>query len=231
MMTTIPLFKNFSLDTNLAGKSVAFYPFVGLLLGVLIWILSIPTDYLFPTTLASILLFTIYTLSYGALHTDGLADTLDALLSWKKPEDAAEILKDPHIGAQGAVYVMLFMILKVSAFTQVPPFFFIAIPMLSRFGCAIAIKQFPYMKSGKMAKSQHSQFSKKDFWFASISIALIFPFTGLLGLPLLLIAALMPLFIGKKLEKRLLGLNGDSYGYIIEISELILLLLSVILLK
>lgn len=227
MMTNIPLFHSFSLKTNLSGKSVAFYPLIGLILGLMIWGTSIPLSYLFPENLLPFLLFGIYTLSYGALHTDGLADTLDALLSYKKPEEAAKILKDPHIGAQGAVYLIIFILIKAVTFAEVSPFDFVAIPMLSRFGVLIGMYRFPYIKTGTMARSQHKQFTKKDLIFASFTLLLIFPFMQLRGLFLLPISILVTYICAKWISKRLTGLNGDSYGFIIEMNELVLLLVTV----
>lgn len=230
-MTNIPLFHSFSLKTDLSGKSVAFYPLIGLLLGLLVWGISIPLSCLFPESLLPFLLFGIYTLSYGALHTDGLADTLDALLSYKEPEEAAKILKDPHLGAQGAVYLTIFILIKAVTFAEVSPFDFVAIPMLSRFGVLIGMYYFPYIRSGAMARSQHKQFTKRDFLFASATLLLIFPFTELRGLFMLPLSIAVTLICAKWITKRLTGLNGDSYGFIIEINELVLLLLTVMALR
>ncbi len=228
MLTAIPLFNNFSRRTDLAGKSVAFYPLVGLLLGLLLWLISVPLEMIFPDTLSPFLLFAIYMLSYGALHTDGLADITDALLSWKKPEEAVEILKDPHIGAQGAVYVMLFVLIKAVIFSHVDIIDFVVIPMVARFGIVFAMFHFPYISSGQMARSQHSQLSKKNFIGAVLSLLFIVPVCGFMAIPFVLITLLSTLYMGKRISARLTGLNGDSYGFIVEINELILLLLCTI---
>jgi len=225
MMTAIPLFNKFSDRKDLAGKSVAFYPLVGLVLGLMIWVISIPIEMIFPETVAPYILFVLYTLSYGALHTDGLADILDALLSYKPADEAIKILKDPNIGAQGAVYLFLFLILKAVLFSTVSLFHFIAIPLLSRFAIVIAMKQFSYLSSGSMAKSQTAQLTKTDVIIAASSVLFIFPFAGLNALFMIPLAILTPLVVGKVITKRLGGLNGDSYGTVVEITELVLLLL------
>ncbi len=230
-MTNIPLFHSFSLQTDLSGKSAVFYPLVGLLLGLILWAVSIPLGLVFPEKLLPYLLFGIYTLSYGALHTDGFADTTDALLSYKGPEEAAKILKDPNIGAQGAVYLVIFILIKAVSFAQVSVWDFIAIPMLARYGIVIAIFRFPYLKWGNMGRSQHEQFTKKDFIVSSLSLFLILPFTGFNAFILLPAALILPLIMGKWITGRLSGLNGDSYGFITETSELLLLLLTTVALQ
>ncbi len=225
MMTAIPLFHSFSDRRDLAGKSVAFYPLVGLLLGLLIWVISFPIEMIFPETVTPFILFVLYTLSYGALHTDGLADILDALLSYKPADEAIQILKDPNIGAQGAVYLFLFLILKAVLFSTISMFHFIAIPLLSRYAIVFAMNKFNYLSSGSMAKSQTSQLTKKDSIIAMCSILLVIPFVGLNAIFMIPLAILTSLLVGKVITKRLGGLNGDSYGTIVEITELILLLL------
>ncbi len=225
MMTAIPLFTKFSDRRDLAGKTVAFYPLIGLILGLLIWAISFPLEMLFPETVTPYILFVIYTLSYGALHTDGLADTLDALLSYKPAEEAIKILKDPNIGAQGAVYLFLILILKAVLFSSISVFHFVAIPLLSRFAIVFAMKQFTYLSSGSMGKSQTSQLTQTDIIIAACTVLLVIPFVGLNALFMIPLAILTPLLVGKVITKRLGGVNGDSYGAIAELTELVLLLL------
>lgn len=230
MLTAIPVFKSFEFGTN-AGRSVAFYPLVGLLLGLIMWGLSVPVNYLLPETISSIALFAIYTLMYGALHTDGFIDTVDALISYKSPEEMVQIMKDPHVGAQGSVYLILFMLMKAALFTAVDPCTFVVVPLLSRYSAVMAMSHFPYLSSGSMARVQNEFLHKKHLIIASITLLISVAFLGMNTLFLLPIAILWPLAVGSKLNKKLGGLNGDTYGFLIETCELLLLLTLVILFK
>jgi adenosylcobinamide-GDP ribazoletransferase len=59
------------------GASLAWYPPVGLLLGLLLSGSAVALARL-PPLLAAALVLTLWVLSTGALHLDGLADTADA---------------------------------------------------------------------------------------------------------------------------------------------------------
>ncbi|KOX66360.1 cobalamin synthase, partial [Pseudomonas psychrophila] len=61
------------------GRSLLFYPLVGLLFGLLLWGLNaLLTDA--PLMLHAALLLTAWVLLSGGLHLDGLADSADAWL-------------------------------------------------------------------------------------------------------------------------------------------------------
>src|SRR5215831_21347953 len=59
------------------GLSLLWYPAVGLLLGVLLWIAATLVRPISPA-LAAALILTLWVACTGALHLDGLADTADA---------------------------------------------------------------------------------------------------------------------------------------------------------
>lgn len=77
------------------GRSLLFYPVVGLLFGVLLWAF----DSLLaasPLLLHAALLLTLWVLLSGALHLDGLADSADAWLGgFGDRERTLTIMKDP----------------------------------------------------------------------------------------------------------------------------------------
>ncbi|HCS46271.1 MAG TPA: adenosylcobinamide-GDP ribazoletransferase, partial [Pseudomonas sp.] len=80
------------------GRSLLFYPLVGLLFGVILWTLNgllLGT----PLLLHAALLLTVWVLLSGALHLDGLADSADAWLGgFGDRERTLTIMKDPRSG-------------------------------------------------------------------------------------------------------------------------------------
>ena len=60
----------------------------------------------------------LLTLCTGALHLDGLADSVDGLYGGRTPERRLEIMKDPRIGAMGAVALIFAVLLKIFALAR-----------------------------------------------------------------------------------------------------------------
>ena len=55
----------------------------------------------------------------GGIHLDGLCDTCDALCSFGDREKRLAILKDPHGGAFGPLWLMAFLLAEVGCFAQI----------------------------------------------------------------------------------------------------------------
>ena len=94
------------------GWAPAYFPLVGLVLGVLLaglhrllWPLGSLADAAF--VVAASLLLT------GALHEDGLADTSDALGGAWDRERVLEILKDSRVGTFGACALLVSIVVRV----------------------------------------------------------------------------------------------------------------------
>ena len=104
---------------QLAG-AVRYLPVVGLIVGAsgaaTLWLAA----HVLPTPLPAILATVVTVLMTGALHEDGLADTCDGLGGGATRERALEIMKDPRIGAFGAIALILVLLLKISALSVMP---------------------------------------------------------------------------------------------------------------
>jgi adenosylcobinamide-GDP ribazoletransferase len=99
---------------QLAG-AIRYLPLVGLIIGAsgaaTLWLAA----QALPAPLPAILATIVTVLMTGAIHEDGLADTCDGLGGGATRERALEIMKDPRIGAFGAIALILSLLLKISA--------------------------------------------------------------------------------------------------------------------
>jgi adenosylcobinamide-GDP ribazoletransferase len=99
---------------QLAG-AIRYFPVVGLIVGAsgaaTLWLAA----QVLPAPLPAILATVVTVLMTGAIHEDGLADTCDGLGGGATRERALEIMKDPRIGAFGAIALILSLLLKISA--------------------------------------------------------------------------------------------------------------------
>ncbi|MCF6309467.1 MAG: adenosylcobinamide-GDP ribazoletransferase [Sulfurimonas sp.] len=220
MLTSIPFFKVHDFYKGINGYAVMFYPLVGFILGVILWaIYSFLAPYISSVHLG-ILIFGLLVLLTGALHLDGFSDTIDGLYVSK--ERALEVMKDPHTGGMGMIITVTFLILKASSLAYLEALYLLPIIlMLSRLNAALAIYLYPYINPNGMATLAKQEFTKSQLFIALIySVILIL----LSGAFMLLVSSLLVLFVVKLFfMKRYRGFSGDIYGFMIEVTELILL--------
>jgi len=219
MLTSIPFFRVHNFFEGINGYAVMFYPLVGFLLGSLLFAVHTLLEPFFPSMHLSIIIFTLSVLFTGALHLDGVADTFDALFVPK--ERAEEVMKDPHIGAMGMLFSITFLILKASTFVALEAFYILPfVMMLSRFNASLAIYFFRYMRENGMSSLAKKEFTKKHLIIASL---FVFSLSLFFNLYLLALSLLILLTFKLWAYRRFGGFSGDLYGFMIELSELILL--------
>lgn len=95
-------------------------PLVGIIIGGVEWLW-----YWFCTVYHAAALFyagiaaLIPLLISGGIHLDGLCDTCDALCSYGERKKKLQILKDPHIGAFGIIWLAAFLLAETVCFAQI----------------------------------------------------------------------------------------------------------------
>ena len=97
-------------------------PAVGMLLGVilaaLLWLLREAGA---PGAVAAALTVTAGALFTRGMHLDGLADTMDALGSYRRGNRALEIMKKSDIGPFGVAAIVLALLTQASAISGIAP--------------------------------------------------------------------------------------------------------------
>ena len=147
MLSIIPFFKVHDFFKGINGYSAMFYPLVGFILGSILW----ATHSLLQDNLASnhlsVLIFALWVLITGALHLDGLSDTIDGLFVSK--ERALEVMKDSHVGGMGMTFTVVFLLLKLSSLIHLEAYYLLPIIlMFSRLNAVMAIYFYNYISSG-----------------------------------------------------------------------------------
>ncbi len=219
MMSIIPFFKVHNFFKGINGYSVMLYPLVGFILGTFLFLTHYTLQDYIPSTHLSVIIFTLWVVITGAIHLDGLSDTIDGLFVSK--EKSLEVMKDSHVGGMGMIFTLVFLLLKLSSVIYFEAFYLLPIIlMLSRLNASLAIYFYQYISSGVGALLKE-EFQAKHLLVALIfSLALSFAFSFLGGF---LLSLLVLLIAAKFFTTRLGGLNGDMYGFIIELTELVLL--------
>ncbi|SCL37799.1 cobalamin-5'-phosphate synthase [Micromonospora rhizosphaerae] len=115
--TTLPV-RAGRVDRDAASVAMALAPAVGALLGaVLAGALLLLTQIAPPLVAAAVTVGLAALLTRG-LHLDGLADTVDALGSYRRGAAALEIMKKPDVGPFGVVALVLVLLLQAAALAE-----------------------------------------------------------------------------------------------------------------
>src|SRR5215210_1092779 len=85
------------------GRSLGWFPAVGLLLGGLLAAADALLSMVLPRGLVDVVLLVLLALLTGGLHLDGYMDTCDGLFSLRAPADRLAIFRDSRVGSFGVV--------------------------------------------------------------------------------------------------------------------------------
>ena len=230
-LTILPVPGAGSRDRSLA-PSLAFFPAVGLLLGLVLWALDLAfDDVLGPSLTGAILVVGLVVMTRG-LHLEGLMDSCDGLLGGHTRERRLEIMKDSHAGAFAVIGGISAMLLKWAAIASLPApgraWGLLLFPALSRWAMVVGVVAFPYArKQGLGAVFQGGSRTPILLSGGSLALSAALFLGGPGGVALFGLATLLALSIGKGFSALLGGLTGDTYGAINEIVESAILITAV----
>ena len=134
-------------DRATVAIAMGIAPLVGAILGaILAGILSCLTAAGAPHPVAAGLTVAAAALLTRGLHLDGLADTVDALGSYRRGTEALAVMKRPDIGPFGVVAVVLAVLIQAAALAVLPPAAVVAgwaagrlaVPVACRYGIPAA---------------------------------------------------------------------------------------------
>jgi adenosylcobinamide-GDP ribazoletransferase len=229
-LTIIPLPFNVRCDKEDLGRSTALFPLAGLTIGALLaglnWLLS---PWL-ARPLCDALLITVLAAVTGGLHLDGLADVCDGLAARGGRERFLAVMKDSHVGAVGAVGLVLGLLLKWQALVAVPHEYkwqaLLLFPALARFGQVLTLTGARHARKDGLGAAFVQGAATVPLVVALVTIvAVCFGVSGAAGL--IPLAAVCLLTVAGRLffQRRLGGLTGDTVGCISELNEILALII------
>ncbi len=210
------------------GRSLLFYPLVGLLFGAILWAMNwllLGT----PTLLHAALLLSVWVLLSGGLHLDGLADSADAWLGgFGDRERTLTIMKDPRSGPIAVVTLVLVLLLKFSALLalieQPYSLALIIVPLIGRSALLGLFLTTPYVRAGGLgqALADHLPRSAGKQVLAVSALACVL-IAGVSGVLALVLAVLGFVWLRQVMLRRLGGTTGDTAGAMLELLEVAVL--------
>jgi len=114
-LTIIKIPKKFLIfKVDKSSELLSFFPTVGLLIGILNFVVFLIFSLIFHPLLSACLVVIFEIVLTGGLHLDGLADTFDGFCSKEQDKNKIiEIMKKPNIGVFGVISIIFLIILKI----------------------------------------------------------------------------------------------------------------------
>jgi adenosylcobinamide-GDP ribazoletransferase len=219
------------------GRSMAFFPLVGLALGgLLVGCDALLAPHL-PRAAGDALLLAVLVLASGALHLDGFADLCDGVGGGRDREAALRIMKDSCIGVFGAVGLVLLLLVKYQLLVSLPvavkPAALLLAPVAGRWAPVLLTVTVPYLRGPEGTASAFATHAgRRELLLASLTLLGVavglFHWQGLVlagGLALATVA------FGCWIKARLGGVTGDVLGAVVELLEVLALLLVLAFIK
>jgi adenosylcobinamide-GDP ribazoletransferase len=208
------------------ARSAKYMPLVGALIGAIAGASIILAAIFLPEPLPTVVGLITAIAVTGALHEDGLADTVDAFGGGRTRERRLEIMKDSRIGTYGTLALISVLALKGAALAAVDPVSAALVMIAGHAGARLApvltIWALPHAGNGGSKVSEKTS----ETTLIEISIAILFGLIpGLILLPAIafaiatsaaLIAAAVIALIAKC---KIGGYTGDVLGAVEQVFE------------
>ncbi len=223
----VPTLNNFKLAW--LDQSIVYFPVVGMLVGGLSGVVLVCASAVWPSPIAAMLAIAAGLIVTGALHEDGLADTIDGVVGGHNAEQRLRIMKDSRIGTFGAVAVMMALALKVATLSLFTPFdgatALVAAHTGGRAMSLIAAALTPYVSENPGMKLGLTVRRGRRLAFAIVIGLLPFALVPLMpAAAACLIAAVLCFWFVRATTRALGGHTGDVLGATEQVFEVAVLL-------
>jgi adenosylcobinamide-GDP ribazoletransferase len=222
-LTRLPLCLAGPPDERDIGRSLLYYPLVGLIVGLVLAALAWALGNTGPL-LGAALVLTVWVAMTGGLHLDGLADSADAWVGGQgSRERSLAIMKDPCCGPAGVVALVLVLCLKLASLDTLLARFqalpLVLAPLIGRTSIAALFLSTPYVRPGGLGEA----LARCPRWPAAAVVAVTLAGIALaadrVGLWPLAIALVIFFMLRALMLRRLGGTTGDAAGALVEIIE------------
>ncbi len=227
-LTRLPTPQYIEVAPITVGRSLLFYPLVGLIIGALLLASAQLVTVVSPFITAA-LVMSMWLFLSGALHIDGLADMADAWVGGQGDrERTLAIMKDPYCGPMGVTAVVALLLLKFSALTVLvkdAPLMLLLAPVLGRSFAVLLMLTTPYCREVGLASEMVRYMPRFALWgLLSVVAVVVLWWLQWTAAALLCSGLVMFLLYRRTLLKRLQGFTGDAAGALVELTEVVILL-------
>ncbi|MFG3692875.1 adenosylcobinamide-GDP ribazoletransferase [Stutzerimonas stutzeri] len=222
-LTSLPVRLDRMPEPQAVGRSLLYYPLVGLLLGAMLWLVGAVFENASVPLLAALLL-TVWVALTGGLHLDGLADSADAWLGgFGDRERTLTIMKDPRSGPLAVVVLVLLLLLKfVALWTLLAADQRLALllaPLLGRSALLGLFLTTPYVRPGGLGQVLAEQMPRNTSRIVLGGVVLVCLALGSSGWLALAATVGVGWLSRRAMCRRIGGTTGDTAGALLELVE------------
>ena len=206
-------------------RAMRYLPLVGIGVGLVGAVVFLAASAGLPRPAAALLSVAATLLLTGALHEDGLADTLDGLFGGATRGDALRIMRDSRLGTYGAAGLALALGMKVAALSALPGAgaALVAAHAVSRLMVVCVIAGLPYARPDGKAGPVAGGVGAAELAMAGLCGVAPALLLGSRAVPALLLAAALAWGMALWFRRRLGGYTGDGLGAVQQVTELAIL--------
>ena len=211
------------------GRATIFFPAVGGLIGLLLAGVNLGAELLWHSApVSNALVIVTLVLVTGGLHLDGLMDICDGVFGGRTREQALQIMKDSRVGAFGVLGAICVLLLRFGFLFPLSGALkwrgLVLMAAAGRWSFVYAIARFPYARAEGTGRAFKEQVRGRHlFWASVLAVGIGACLFRVKFLPLAAIAWLAAWAQARYLSGRLGGLTGDAYGFIGEVTEVVIL--------
>lgn len=249
-LTRISIKKDIGYDSHME-RGIVYFPVVGAIIGLLLFVGFRAFNWLFSGIdniyLLATLILILELIITGGLHMDGFGDTFDGFFSYRSKDRILEIMKDPRLGTNGLLAIVVLVVLKIVAMATLIYYnlavYLIFMPIVGRLaGVFLTYKTRPARENGMgnmfIGKCSTSALVLASLFTAlsAIAIEYLIGFNTYIFIYLYLIGSMVLIFVLSRLlislsYRRIDGITGDLLGCVIEISEVVFLIYILIVMR
>ena len=209
------------------GRAVAWFPFVGLVLGLALYGVNTLSRMVFPASVSAALTLFAWVIFTRAFHLDGFMDACDGLFGGWTPERRLEIMKDSRMGAFGVAGGILVLLTEFAALQSSVDLFpaLMLSTTLGRWASPLVIFAFPYAREDGLGIEMKRNVTLREIVIATLitGVTAWFAAGGWQGFVLMLGAAVVAVLVALYAMRLLPGLTGDIYGTVTTLVEMLVL--------
>lgn len=224
-------------EINLA-RSMAYFPFVGALIGIITAGFYALLTLILPTPVCILFAMTFVVMITGNMHLDGLMDTADGIFSGRPREKVLEIMKDSRVGSHGVAAGVLALLIRFVLLSELAGdviiIALITVPVLGRWAQVYGAVLYPYARVNGGTGRFTDRVGARELIWASFTVLAVLFITNLITFNLVPITKILTIIGGSVIgtalgafyiSRKLGGLTGDTYGALTEIAEIAALLM------
>lgn len=223
--TRIPIGNRLEYSDEKFIKGIILFPLTGFVVGIF---LVVPIFFnIASKPVEAIFVIMLYLFITGAIHIDGLTDSLDGLLSNRDHARILEIMKDSRIGSFGAIGLILYFLILYTTIQIVDFRWLFLMPFVGKVNGFLAAGVNRYARSeGGMGELFIEAINRKKSIFYSIILVIVsYMVLGAFGVVASIVGLIFTIVIANWINHKINGMTGDTIGLIIEVSQCVFLLI------